>query len=422
LELNDPAVILYSDVKGTWNFEKPPQPVPETKASPDEPSSFTMGLVNIVKITGGKLLLADLLPSGSPAPAYFELRGVSTNLEQFDITTLWSKNSVPSQPTGSPLHRSASGRLTSVAYAAPAAVKSLVEAPMKAGYLRFGRYEMTNVKAYVRWLTKEFRFDDVDVEAYDGRAAGCVYFNYAGENTRYYIKAKVNNVDVARLLEAFPTARGKMTGRLDGNIKLNGETNHSPDPLAGFLGIGDLKIRDGQIPSLQLNRNLMLLGRFADLGAAAGDPSSFQSITADFIVANERLSSNKIVIVGTGVEIVATGSLTLAGQGTLDYQGVAKLSAGKNAMTNLMVNIAGSTFADGKLSVPFTLTGTMENPKFAMKPAGSRLSGLPGIPGFTPGQQRGIQGQQTLPQTPEDALKGIMGLFKKKSSGQQPRQ
>jgi len=48
-----------------------------------------------------------------------------------------------------------------------------------------------------------------------------------------------------------------MTGRLEGELKIAGEIEHSNHPLGGLNGSGHLTARDGKVPSLRLNANLM---------------------------------------------------------------------------------------------------------------------------------------------------------------------
>jgi hypothetical protein len=178
-------------------------------------------------------------------------------------------------------------------------------------------------------------------------------------------------VNVAKLLDAFPDARGKMTGTLNGTLKLDGEVSHSPDPLAGIGGSGQMTIRKGQLPSLQLNKNLLQLARLAQMGPASGDPGSFSSIAMDFTIANNRINATKAAIVGNGVDVEGSGSLALAGEGSLDYQGVAKVAASQNALTSILGSLAGATFANGKMAFPFHLTGTLQNPKFTLQSGGA---------------------------------------------------
>ena len=123
--------------------------------------------------------------------------------------------------------------------------------------------------------------------------------------------------------------------------------------------------------------------------------SSFSSASADLTLANDRVTSQSIKIVGNGVRIDAAGSLTLAGEGPLEYEGVAEVSAGENAVTNMLAGLSGARLANGKLSIPFTLGGTLDNPRFRLK---------------APGGATGTVGAGALQ---PDVVQGIMDLFKK---------
>src|ERR1019366_573847 len=62
-------------------------------------------------------------------------------------------------------------------------------------------------------------------------------------------------IDVAHLLSAFPNARGKMTGKMEGELKIAGEIEHSLHPLEGLHGSGHLTVHNGRVPSLKFNAN-----------------------------------------------------------------------------------------------------------------------------------------------------------------------
>jgi hypothetical protein len=137
----------------------------------------------------------------------------------------------------------------------------------------------------------------------------------------------------------------------------------------------------------------------AGVGPANGDPSSFSSISTDFRIADARLSNNKITVVGNGVDVDGSGSMTMAGDGTLDYQGDATLAAsGNNPLGTVLGGLAGAKVANGKLTFPFTVGGTIAKPKFSLK------GGAGGEAGAVP----------AAAQEPVNAVKGITGMFKKK--------
>jgi uncharacterized protein involved in outer membrane biogenesis len=421
LELNDLAINLLSDVRGKWNFENPPPPAHVSKTAASEPSSFTLGVISKVSMSGGELRAATLLASGRPGPTFFEARAVAIDLEDVDLNAFIAPTAASFQPPTNSSHWLARvGLGATLLYAAAPPPTPAAQGTLKAQSLRFGTLQATSVRSKLRLFPKQVYFDDLNFDLYGGRAAGSLSFNFAGQNPRYSTSARISGVDVARLLEAIPEARGKMTGTMEGNMKLSGEVTHSPDPLAGMRGTGQVSIRNGQLPSLQLNKNLMQLARLTNLGPASGDPSSFSSIATDLNIANGRITSNKIAIVGNGVEVDGSGSMTLAGAGSLDYQGISKVASAQNPVTDMLVSYSGATYADGKLSFPFTLGGTLQAPKFSVKSggAGGAVGGLSGLLGSK--QQTGTQPSQTQ-QSPADLVKGVSGLFKKKQPAQQPQ-
>src|SRR5208282_3520504 len=127
---------------------------------------------------------------------------------------------------------------------------------------------LTQVKTNLRLFPQQVFLDALDLKCYDGHAAGNLSFSLAGQNPHYNTEAKLDGVNVAELLDAFPDARGKITGTLDGTVKLDGEVSHSTDPLAGIRGSGQMTIRKGKLPSLQLDKNLLQLAQLAKMGPA----------------------------------------------------------------------------------------------------------------------------------------------------------
>jgi hypothetical protein len=98
--------------------------------------------------------------------------------------------------------------------------------------------------------------------------------------------------------------------------------------------------------------------------------------------------------------------MTMGGEGSLDYQGVAKIAAGANPLTNVLAGVSGATMADGKLKFPFTVGGTFANPKFSMKGGGA-----PGALGVAQGVAQGKA-------QPAEVVSGIAGLLRKKKKPQ----
>ena len=329
LVLDNPVIHLISDPDGPWNFENP-----QAKVSG---KVFPLGMIAIVQIKRGQVIASNLLTSDAPGPVLFEAHDISSELAHVDLEAILNPSSSSVDGQGI----------------------------LKAGRLRFGSVHATNVSAKVRLEAREVLFSNVTAEMYGGNVNGDLVFSLARNAPSFATKAQVHGIEMAHLLAAFGNAGGMITGKMAGDLTLTGEIEHSSHPLAGVRGVGHVMVRNGEVPSLELNANLMKLMHFNDLGPAKDDPSSFNLISTDLQLANLRIVSTKIDIDGYGVDIDGSGSVSVSGSDELDYSGVAQITTKQGFFTNTFARLSGATLVDGKLSFPFRIGGTIENPTFS---------------------------------------------------------
>jgi uncharacterized protein involved in outer membrane biogenesis len=329
LSLEDPVLNLTSDPDGPWNFENPQARISE--------SAFPLGVISSVEISRGQLIASNLLPSDAAGPIFFEAHEISGRLEQVNLIGIINPSSTSMDGEGS----------------------------LKAGLLRFGSVEVKNLETKLRLEARHAFFTDVKAEVYSGSAEGELSFDLSGKNASFKTTVRLSGINVAHLLAAFPNGGGQMTGKMEGDIKLAGEIAHSDRPLAGIHGAGHVTIRNGKVPSLKLNANLMKLAHFNDLGPAKDDPSTFNVITTDLELANQRISSRVIDIDGYGVDVDGSGSVSISGSDELDYRGLAEITTKESFFTNTVARLSGASLVDGKLQFPFRIGGTVDNPVFS---------------------------------------------------------
>jgi uncharacterized protein involved in outer membrane biogenesis len=329
LTLEDPLLNLTSDPDGPWNFENP-----QAKTSIN---TLSLGVISKVQIKRGQLIASNLLPSDAAGPIFFEAHEISGEMEQVNLVGIINPSSSSMDGQGS----------------------------MKTGLLRFGAVEVKNLDSKLRLEARHAFFTDVKAEVYGGSAAGDLSFDLSGKNASFKTNVRLNGINVAHLLTAFPNAGGRMTGKLEGDLKLAGEIAHTLRPLAGIHGAGHVSVRNGKVPSLKLNANLMKLAHFNDLGPAKDDPSSFNLITTDLELANQRISSRVIDIDGYGVDVDGSGSVSVSGSDDLDYRGLAEITTKEGFFTNTVARLSGASLKDGKLQFPFRIGGTIDNPVFS---------------------------------------------------------
>jgi uncharacterized protein involved in outer membrane biogenesis len=327
--LEDPEINLVSDPDGPWNFENP-----ETENSKN---TFPLGIIDKVVITRGHLIVSNLLPSDAAGPVFFEAHDITSELDGVNLAAIVN----------------------------PASPALNGQGTWKAGRLRFGSVETTNVNCKFRLESKEIFFTDLNADAYNGKTTGDFSVNLAKKTASFKADGRISGINMSRLMAAFHETRGRITGNLEGDLKLTGDIEHTESPLAGMRGTGHLKVTDGQVPSLMLNSNLMKLAHFNDLGPAKENPSSFNMISTDLELANQRISSKAIDIDGYGVDVDGSGSVSVSGSGELNYEGIAAITTKQGFLTNMFGRLAGAKLTDGKLSFPFRIAGTIDDPKFS---------------------------------------------------------
>ncbi len=330
LVLQDPVWNMTSDPDGPWNFENPQATVSQ--------NTFSLGVISRVQIKRGQLTASNLLPSDAAGPIFFEAHEVSCDLEQVNLVGIIDPSSSPSMDG---------------------------QGSLKAGLLRFGAVEVSHLESKLRLEARHIFVTDIKAEVYAGSAAGDLTFDLSRKNASFQTTARFSGISVAQLLAAFPNGGGKMTGKMEGDVKLAGEIAHSLRPLAGMHGAGHLTVRNGQVPSLKLNVNLMKLAHFNDLGPAKNDPSAFKLITTDVELDHQRISSRVIDVDGYGVDVDSSGSVSVSGSDDIAYRGLAEITTQEGFFTNTIARLSGATLKDGKLQFPFRIGGTIENPLFS---------------------------------------------------------
>jgi uncharacterized protein involved in outer membrane biogenesis len=329
LVLDNPVINLISDPDGPWNFENP-QANSSVKV-------FSFGPIASVQIKRGVVIASNLLPSDAPGPILFEAHDISSELTNVDIDAILNPSS-----------SSVDG-----------------EGTLKASRLRFGSVHATNVNAKLRLEARQVLFSNVTAEMYGGSVLGELIFKLSGTAPSFATKAQLHGIEMTPLLAAFGNAHGTMTGKMAGDLTLMGDIEHSEHPLAGLRGVGHVILRNGSVPSLELNANLMKLMHFNDLGPAKNEPGSFNLISTDLQLANLHIASTKIDVDGYGVDVDGSGSVSVSGSDELDYRGVAQITTKQGMFTNIFGRLSGGKLVDGKLTFPFRIGGTIENPIFS---------------------------------------------------------
>jgi AsmA protein len=219
---------------------------------------------------------------------------------------------------------------------------------------------------------------------------------------RFTANVQMRNLDVAKVLEVSPSARGKMGGIGELNLQLLGGLSDTWRKT--LSGSGTFAVRNGHLPGVNLASAAQSVAKLAGVG---GD-TPFTVLQGDINIGNQRVTSKQIHLDSPSGTVDLRGSVGL--DGSLDYQGQVVVNPGAVAGSGVVGSIVGGFLSSrvSKITVPIALGGTIESPK--VQPG-------KGVPSFAaPASTNGAApssstpGQPAAPQNPIDTIRD---LFKK---------
>jgi uncharacterized protein involved in outer membrane biogenesis len=220
---------------------------------------------------------------------------------------------------------------------------------------------------------------------------------------RFTANVQMRNLDVAKVLDVSPSARGKMGGTGELDLQLLGALSDAWKKT--LSGTGKFAVRNGHLPGVNLAGAAESVMKMAGVG---GD-TPFTVLEGDITIADQRVSSKQIHLDSSVGTVDLRGSLGL--DSTLDYQGsttvnpAAALGSGK--VGSVVGGLIGSRV--GKVTVPFALVGTIESPKVQSG------KGVPsfGAPSTASGSTPSASPSAQPPPTVQDEVNTLKNLFKK---------
>jgi uncharacterized protein involved in outer membrane biogenesis len=348
-----------ADIKGTLNvpdFEHPQVNF--------EMSSSQLNIDKLIDVAGSG-------PSGAPAP-----RG--------------SSSAAPAAPK--PAAKPAAKPVAKPA--APAGTGELIaRGHINVEKITTAPYTVGPANIEIRVYTDRAELWPISIGMYGGTLQLSSRVDRVTDPARFTANVQMRNLDVAKVLDVSPSARGKMGGTGELDLQLLGSL--SDTWKKSLSGNGKFAVRNGHLPGVNLAGAAESVMKMAGVG---GD-TPFSVLEGDIVIADQRVSSKLIHLDSSAGVVDLHGSLGL--DSTLDYQGTVAVNPagalGSAKMGGVIGGLIGSRV--GKITVPFALGGTIAQPK--VRPG----SGAPSIaPGSAPSSK---------PLTPQDEVNTLKNLFKK---------
>jgi uncharacterized protein involved in outer membrane biogenesis len=264
-------------------------------------------------------------------------------------------------------------------------------------------YAVGPANVEIRVYTDRAELWPISIGMYGGTLQLSSRVDRVTDPARFTANVQMRNLDVAKVLDVSPSARGKMGGTGELDLQLLGALSDAWKKT--LSGTGKFAVRNGHLPGVNLAGAAESVMKMAGVG---GD-TPFTVLEGDITIADQRVSSKQIQLDSSVGTVDLRGSLGL--DSTLDYQGsttvnpAAALGSGK--VGSVVGGLIGSRV--GKVTVPFALSGTIESPK--VRPG----NGVPsfGAPSTASGSTPSAAPSAQPPPTVQDEVNTLKNLFKK---------
>jgi AsmA protein len=357
-----------ADIKGTVNvpdFEHPQVNF--------EMSSSQLDIDKLIDVAGS--------PNNGPAPA----------------PAASAPAPAPSKPEAKPVGKAEAKPVAKPAGPAPAS-ELVAKGHINIEKITTKPYTVGPANVEMRVYTDRAELWPISIGMYGGTLQLSSRVDRVTDPARFTANVQMRNLDVAKVLEASPAARGKMGGTGELDLQLLG--NLSDAWKKTLSGTGKFAVRNGHLPGVNLAGAAESVMKMAGVG---GD-TQFSVLEGDVNIANQSVTSKLIHLDSADGVVDLHGSVGL--DGTLNYDGTAVVNPagalGKGAVGGIVGGLIGSRV--GKITVPFALGGTIADPK--VRPG-------KGVPTMTTGTTpTGTSPVQTP--TPQQAVDTLKNLFNKK--------
>jgi uncharacterized protein involved in outer membrane biogenesis len=252
--------------------------------------------------------------------------------------------------------------------------KLLARGTVEVGKIIIPPLSAENVKGTVRLYGNRLQVDPFTVDFYGGRTQGAAYVDLAQAAMPARVNARVQGVNVAQAVAAAsPEAKGKLTGTFESDARLNVPLG-AKHLMGALTGDGTFAVRNGTFPGMNLEGTLAGMAKFLQMEVPKGD-TKFSYFGGDFRIASQRVHSRNLDLKAETLEASLGGSFGF--DQTLSYTGTGLLTGKPSAeqqqkkddsplggFRRVFGKVAQTTI--GQMRVPFSVTGTFQDPKFLL--------------------------------------------------------
>jgi AsmA protein len=161
-----------------------------------------------------------------------------------------------------------------------------------------------------------------------------------------------------------PDSKVSVSGTAAMDLALTGQGFTMPDLTKALEGPGHVRIANGKIEGIDLMEEAMMVMKAAGLSPDRPKVTLFSTIESDVTIKQGLVTVQKF--------LMDSRDLQATGRGTVGFDQALDLAMDLNLSQALSQRLAGSSpvaklvMKDGRLKLPLLITGTVQNPSYAL--------------------------------------------------------
>jgi uncharacterized protein involved in outer membrane biogenesis len=229
--------------------------------------------------------------------------------------------------------------------------------------------EVKNLQVNADLKGQEARLSNLSFQLFDGQAHAQGGLSMGSATPPFHGKVTIQGLQLGPALAAVsPDSIVSVSGTAAMDIAVAGRGFSMPDLTKTLEGPGHVEVKDGKIEGVNLMEEVVTLLKVAGLSVDSGKATAFSTIETDVMIKQGLVNVQKLLI--DSHDFQATG------KGMIGFDQTLNLALNLNLSQTLSQKLAGSSpivklaLKDGRLHVPFLITGTVQNPSYGLDAKG----------------------------------------------------
>jgi hypothetical protein len=212
----------------------------------------------------------------------------------------------------------------------------------------------------------------LSVSSFGGTFAGRLDVDTSRAAPAMKLTGRVASLDLTTVLQA-AGSQGGVTGTLGGTVSLAASGTETQALLRSARGTVDAVIVDGTMPHLDLVRPIVLAFGKPSGAPPAGSGSTFTRLGGRFALADGTMTSDDVAMTSRDFDLAGRGTVQLV-SGSLGARADVVLSRELTAQAG--VDLRRYAQEDGRVVVPATIGGTLQQPSVSLDVAAAARRAL----------------------------------------------